>query len=120
VQARVERGELSFGHGRALLALEHGEEMEKTAQRIAERSLSVRQTESYIQGLLHPDRSEKKKPEPGPVDPNVREVEERLQRVLGLKVHIEDRGGKGRVIIEYARLEDFDTLLETIGGRAAE
>jgi len=121
VQARVERGELSFGHGRALLALEHAEEIEKAAQRIAERSLSVRQTESYIQGLLHPERSlkDKEKPEPA-VDPNVREVQERLQRVLGLKVNIEDRGGKGRVIIEYARLEDFDALLEMIGGRAGQ
>jgi ParB family chromosome partitioning protein len=121
VQDRVERGELSFGHGRALLALEHAEEIEKAAQRIAERSLSVRQTESYIQGLIHPDRTGKQKEKPEPVvDPNVREVQERLQRVLGLKVNIEDRGGKGRVIIEYARLEDFDTLLEMIGGRAGE
>jgi ParB family chromosome partitioning protein len=120
VQDRVERGELSFGHGRALLALEHAEEIEKAAQRIAERSLSVRQTESYIQGLIHPDRTPtKEKPEPV-VDPNVREVQERLQRVLGLKVNIEDRNGKGRVIIEYARLEDFDTLLEMIGGRPGQ
>jgi ParB family transcriptional regulator, chromosome partitioning protein len=120
VQARVESGELSFGHGRALLALEHGEEMEKAAQRIADRSLSVRQTESYIQGLIHPDQAKQKEKSQPTVDPNVREVQERLQRVLGLKVNIEDRGGKGRVIIEYARLEDFDALLETIGGRAAQ
>jgi ParB family transcriptional regulator, chromosome partitioning protein len=120
VQARVESGELSFGHGRALLALEHGEEMEKAAQRIADRSLSVRQTESYIQGLIHPDQTkQKEKPQPA-VDPNVREVQERLQRVLGLKVNIDDHGGKGRVIIEYARLEDFDALLEMIGGRAVQ
>src|ERR1035437_7310208 len=52
VQARVESGELSFGHARALLAFEHAEEIEKAAQRVAELSLSVRQTESYVQGLL--------------------------------------------------------------------
>jgi ParB family transcriptional regulator, chromosome partitioning protein len=121
VQARVERGELSFGHARTLLALEHAEDIEKAAQRIAHLSLSVRQTESYIQGLIHPDRNAKPKEKPDPpIDPNVREVQERLQRVLGLKVHIEDRGGKGRVIIEYAKLEDFDTLLETIGGQAGK
>ena len=56
-----------------------------------------------VQGLLIPERSKKEpKPEP-PVDPNVREVEERLQRALGLKVHIEDHNGRGKVIIEYAR-----------------
>jgi ParB family chromosome partitioning protein len=116
VQARVESGELSFGHARALLAFEDAEEMEKAAQRIASLSLSVRQTESYVQGLIHPERS-KKEPKPAPpIDPNIREVQERLQRALGLKVHIEDHNGRGKVIIEYAKLEDFDTLLEQLAG----
>jgi ParB family chromosome partitioning protein len=117
VQARVESGELSFGHARTLLAFEHAEEIEKAAQRVCALSLSVRQTENYVQGLLHPERAEKKDPKPEPpVDPNVREVQERLQRALGLKVHIEDHNGRGKVIIEYARLEDFDTLLEQLAG----
>jgi ParB family chromosome partitioning protein len=117
VQARVDSGELSFGHARTLLAFEHAEEIEKAAQRISVLSLSVRQTENYVQGLIHPERAAKKdsKPQP-PVDPNVRDVQERLQRALGLKVHIEDHNGRGKVIIEYARLEDFDTLLEQLAG----
>jgi ParB family transcriptional regulator, chromosome partitioning protein len=48
------------------------------------------------------------------VDPNVREAQEKLQRALGLRVRIEDKHGRGRVIIEYARLEDFDSLMETL------
>jgi len=115
VQARVEAGELSFGHGRALLAFEHAEEMEKAAQRIVAQAMSVRQTENYVQAQLYPDKAAKKEPKPQkPVDPNVRDAEERLQRTLGMKVTIEDRNGRGRVIIEYARLEDFDTLLELL------
>ena len=43
-------------------------------------------------------------------------MQERLQRALGLKVHIEDHEGHGKVIIEYAHLEDFDTLLEQLAG----
>src|SRR5580698_10558988 len=118
VQARVEAGELSFGDGRALLAFEHAEEMEKAAQRAISLSLSVRQLESYVQGLLHPERNEKKAPKADlPMDPNVREAQDRLQRTLGLRVTIEDRNGRGRVIIEYARLEDFDTLVEQLGGK---
>jgi len=117
IQARVETGELSFGHARTLLAFEHAEEMEKAAQRVIKLSLSVRQTEAYVQDLIRPDRASKKDPKPEvPVDPNVREVQERLQRALGLKVHIEDHNGRGKVIIEYARLEDFDGLLETLAG----
>lgn len=116
IQARVEVGELSFGHARTLLALEHAEEMEKATQKIITSSLSVRQTEDYVQRMLHPERS-KKEPKPeAPIDPNVRDAQDRLQRALGLKVHIEDKNGRGRVIIEYARLEDFDAFLERVAG----
>jgi ParB family chromosome partitioning protein len=41
-------------------------------------------------------------------------VQESLQRSLGLKVRVEDRKGRGRVIIEYARIEEFDHLLEIL------
>ena len=118
VQERVEAGSLSFGHARALLAFEHAEEMEKAAQRAISLSLSVRQLESYVQGLIHPERKEKKEPKPElPIDPNVKEAQDRLQRSLGLRVSIEDKNGRGRVIIEYARLEDFDGLLERLEGK---
>jgi len=113
VQKRVESGELTFGHARALLALQEPGEMERAAQRIASHSLSVRQTESLVQELIDPSRKAKKGPKPpAPVDANVRDAQERLQRALGLKVMIEDHNGRGKVIIEYARLEDFDALME--------
>jgi ParB family chromosome partitioning protein len=63
---------------------------------------------------LFPEGKKGPKPEE-PVDPNVKEVAEQLQRALGLKVHIEDRRGRGKVIIEYATLADFDGLLEKFG-----
>jgi ParB family chromosome partitioning protein len=113
VMERVESGQLSFGHARALLALQEPGEMERAAQRIADRSLSVRQTESLVQELIDPSRKAKKGPKPpSPVDANVRDAQERLQRALGLKVTIDDHNGRGKVIIEYARLEDFDALME--------
>jgi ParB family chromosome partitioning protein len=117
VQSRVESGQLTFGHARALLAFEHAEEIEKAARRISSLSLSVRQTETYVQSQLDPNRSARKEPKPAPqVDPNVRDAQERLQRSLGLKVTIEDKNGRGKVIIEYGRLEDFDALMEKFAG----
>ena len=114
VQKLVESGGLSFGHAKVLLGLKLNPDFEKTAQRVANLSLSVRQTESLVQGILFPEKS-KKEPKPEtPVDPNVKEVEEQLQRALGLKVHIEDKNGRGRVIIEYADITDFDGLLEQL------
>jgi ParB family chromosome partitioning protein len=116
VQSLVESGELTFGHARALLAFDHPEEIEKAAKRTISLSLSVRQVESYVQGLLHPERKVKKDAAPEvPIDPNVRDAEERLQRALGMKVTIEDKNGRGRVIIEYAKLEDFDAIMEQMG-----
>jgi ParB family chromosome partitioning protein len=118
VQHKVETGSLSFGHARALLSLESPESILKAAQKVSALSMSVRQTESYVQGLLNPEKRPKgEEKEKAPLDPNVREARDALQRALGLKVSIEDKNGRGRVIIEYSRLEDFDALLETIAGK---
>ena len=117
VQKLVGAGNLTFGHAKALLGLKLHPDFEKTAQRVANISLSVRQTETLVQGILFPEKHKKEpKPEP-PVDPNVKEVEEQLQRALGLKVHIEDKNGRGRLIIEYADLAAFDELLERLSGK---
>jgi ParB family transcriptional regulator, chromosome partitioning protein len=117
VQNRVEQGELTFGHARALLALGDRPDLEKVAGKVAALSLSVRQTETMVQGLLNPERQQRKEDKPElPEDPNVRVVKDQLQRALGLKVTIEDKNGRGRVVIEYSKLEDFDTLLQQLTG----
>ena len=119
VKAKVDTGEVTFGHARALLALDSPEQITSAAQKVMALSLSVRQTENYVQGLINPEVKEKKKPaQQQAEDPNVREAEDRLRRSLGLKVRIEDKKGKGRVIIEYSGLEDFDALLEMLGSKA--
>jgi ParB family chromosome partitioning protein len=118
IQHKVESGDLSFGHARTLLSLDSPEAITAAAQKVIALSLSVRQTESYVQGLINPEAKQKKEVKPAqPEDPNVREAQDRLQRTLGLKVHIEDKNGKGRVIIEYSGLEDFDSILTALGGQ---
>jgi ParB family chromosome partitioning protein len=49
------------------------------------------------------------------VSPETRELEERLQRIFGTPVQIHDRGGRGRVSLEYYSYEDLDRLLEILG-----
>ena len=119
VQLKVASGVLSHSHAKVLLALEHGEDVEKAVKQILALSLSVRQTETFVQNFLFPGLEEgraakKAAAEAKAVDPNVREAQEKLQRALGLRVRIEDTNGRGRVIIEYARLEDFDSLMEVL------
>jgi ParB family chromosome partitioning protein len=118
IQDIVESGTLSFGHARALLGLESAEQMTAAAAKVTALAMSVRQTESYVQGLMNPEAKPKAKKAGAAadaLDPNVREAQDRLQRRLGLRVKIEDRKGKGRVIIEYAGVEDFDAILGALG-----
>ena len=116
VQKKVESGELSFGHARALLALE-GDVATSASQKVLALNLSVRQTENYVQGLINPESKPKReeKKDPQPEDPNVREAQDQIQRKLGLKVRIEDRQGKGKVVIEYSNIEDFDAIVAALG-----
>lgn len=117
VQQKVESGALSFGHARTILALDSAESITSAAQKILALSLSVRQTETYVQGLINPETKQKKEDKKAiqAEDPNVREAQDQLQRKLGLRVRIEDRKGKGRVIIDYANVEDFDAILSALG-----
>jgi ParB family chromosome partitioning protein len=116
MQEAVEGGELSFGHARALLALESHDAMQTAAARVVAQHMSVRATEQYVQGLLNPERrNQVPKTAPLPVDPNVREAQDQLRRSLGLKVTIEDKKGKGRVVIEYSGIDDFDAILSALG-----
>ncbi len=108
----VETNKLSFGHAKALMALDSQEAMLRLAHRALHLSLSVRQLESAAYNLMHPEPASAT-PE-RILDPNVREAEHQLQRNLGLRVQIQDKHGKGKIILEYKSLEDFDRVLEML------
>lgn len=116
VQAQVAAGELTFGHARALLALPSETLILSATQKVLALHLSVRSTEAMVQALLNPENDQKSEAKPKPAaDPNVREAESRLRRALGLRVSIQDKRGKGKVIIEYTGVDDFDTILRALG-----
>ena len=119
VQARVETGELELRPrpGAAGVRACRGDRKGGAAGR---RTFAFCSPDGKLCAEASSTLSKARKRSPSPsrlVDPNVREVQERLQRALGLKVTIEDNNGRGKVIIEYARLEDFDTLLERLNGK---
>lgn len=120
VQEMVSSGQLSFGHARALLALDSPSDIETVARRILSAGLSVRQAEALIRsfrpGILD-EKPRKTSPEASstPSDPNIADAEARLRSALGMRVRIEDKNGRGRLIIEYATLDDFDVLVEKLG-----
>jgi len=113
VQTMIERNQLSFSHAKVMMTLESSAELERLAHRVVQNGLSVRQTEETVGALAHPRPKVEKVRS---IDPNVKEAENVLQRALGVRVTIDDRKGKGKILIEYASLEDFDRIVAALGG----
>jgi ParB family chromosome partitioning protein len=118
VQGLMERNEISFGHAKAMMPLDSPELIDRVARRIVDHGLSVRQTEEAVAHLVEP--LVPKAPKQRIVDPNVREAENNLQQALGVRVTIDDRKGKGKILIEYSSLEDFDRIIEALGGKKTD
>jgi ParB family chromosome partitioning protein len=118
VQEHLETGALSFGHGKVLCALTgFPAELARVTQDVVSKSLSVRQTEELVAQILNPEGGQKKQKAHHPLDPNVREAARNLERSLGIKVEIQDRKGKGKIILRYGSLEDFDRIVESLTAR---
>ena len=119
VQSALESGALSFGHGKVLLGLAgFPEHLERAAREIIDKQLSVRQTEELVVRLLNPQAAEHKQEKTARVlDPNVRQAERSLEQALGVKVEIRDRKGKGKIILKYGSLEDFDRIVEALAAK---
>jgi ParB family chromosome partitioning protein len=114
VQLMIQNGEISFGHAKVLLGLPTPQAMVNLAERIRRTSLSVRQTEEIVVRSMNPQAKVEKVRE---VDPNVREAEKELERALGVRVKITDRRGRGKILLEYTSLEDFDRVLAALTGK---
>lgn len=116
VQNAMEEDSLSFGHGKVLLALAgFPEHLERAAREIMEKKLSVRQTEELVAKLLNPQAEEQRQEKPAKLlDPNVRDAQRSLEMALGVKVEIQDRQGKGKIVLKYGSLEDFDRIVEAL------
>jgi ParB family chromosome partitioning protein len=118
VQDFLEKGDLSFGHGKVLCALAgFQDQLAKAAHEVITKSLSVRQTEELVAQLLNPEDEGRKKKKVKTSDPNVREAARSLERALGVKVEIHDRKGKGKIILKYGTLEDFDRIVQVLSDR---
>lgn len=113
VKQRILQGELEMGHARALAGLRGGRQSE-VAAKVAQRGLSVRETEALVRNLLESDGKPPRKP--SALDPDVRRLQEDLSGRLGASVTIQQgRQGKGKLVINYTSLDELDGILERIG-----
>jgi ParB family chromosome partitioning protein len=116
VQDALESGTLTFGHGKVLGALTGlPEQLEKAVRQVIAKSLSVRQTEELVADMVNPEAGERRRARAArALDPNVREAQRTLERTLGVKVEIKDSKGKGKIILKYGSLEDFDRIVAAL------
>lgn len=105
--AALREGRITAGHGRALLACRDEATMRQALARVETEGLSVRATERLVASMQAPRPKRRASP-----------VHERLStalsRRLGTRVQVRDRGGRGRIVIEYHSQEDLDRLVERL------
>ena len=114
VQVEVDTGALTFGHAKVLMSLDSAEAMINVSKRVIEKALSVRQTEDLVFAIKNPVKRQQRDHQ---VDTNVRHAQQELGRALGVRVQIKDRKGRGKIVIEYGTLEDFDRVVEMLRGK---
>lgn len=107
--------QLSMGHARAILALQDDTVRRKLANRAMAGRLSVREVERIVRKILQggQDSPAQKKEKAA----YIIDLENQLQSILGTKVRIEagKTGHKGRIIIDYYSLDEFERLTEKMG-----
>ena len=110
---RLRTGALEMGHARALLPLPP-EQQDALAQAVAQRGLSVRQTEALARRAARPAQAPASPP---PADVDTARLQRELSEQLGAPVAISHNAkGKGRVVIEYASLDELEGILERMRG----
>jgi ParB family chromosome partitioning protein len=115
VQKRVAAGVLSAGHARALLSLSDPLAQERLATRIVAEGLSVRNVEEIV-ALGADDTSRKRTASAGrqPVAPGLLRLADRLSDLYETRVKVEQGRHKGKIIIEYATLDDLERIVNAM------
>lgn len=106
----IESGEISSGHGKALLRISNEMKQIEIAEKIIKEGLSVRQTESLIKDIIDKNQTKNKKAKEK--DIFIIDIEEKLSDCLGTKVNICNGKNKGKIEIEYYSEEDLNDIIE--------
>jgi ParB family chromosome partitioning protein len=119
VLTAVRKKDLTYSHARLLLSLSDDSQITKVARVVIAKKMSVALLEQMVMDSHIPKSLPEERKQSGArwVDPNVRAEQRALEALLGVKVRIRDRKGKGRITIEYATLEDFDRVVTMLKGK---
>ncbi len=114
---------INFAEAKELLRLEDNDQIAKAALFAVKKGMNIEQIERLVmrmEGLLDPipgmPGTEVKKSGARWVDPNVRSAQVELERLLGVRVKIRDRKGKGKIVIEYSNVDDYERVVGMLKG----
>jgi ParB family chromosome partitioning protein len=112
VKLMVDERKIDMGHARALLALS-GLEQSQIAQKVADKGLSVRETEQLVRRQLDP--KPKVTTTSSKIDPDIKRLKDELGERLGASIELEHKSnGKGKLVINYSSLDELDGILAKI------
>jgi ParB family chromosome partitioning protein len=117
---------LSFSDAREILRLENDDYIEEVAEEVVTHKLKWDQIEDRVMRIngsfpLLPGQTlpgePRKKSGARWMDPNVRAAQTDMERTLGMRVRIRDRHGKGKIVIEYASVDDYERVTGMFRGK---
>lgn len=109
IQKALIEGRVTEGHAKAILAVTNQEKQRALFKLIVKQNLTVRQTEDKTKEISV--RSHKRVVN---VDPEIKDLENKLIGMLGTKVKVTKSGGGGKIIIEYYSGEELENIIHKI------
>ncbi|MGG0248056.1 ParB/RepB/Spo0J family partition protein [Peribacillus frigoritolerans] len=114
IRRYISDGEISMGHGRALLGLKKKEMLKPVADKVLKEGMNVRQLEQYIHQLNDTVSRETKPKKQEKKDIFIKQRETSLRERLGTSVTIKQSKKKGKIEIEFFSKEDLERILKLI------
>jgi ParB family chromosome partitioning protein len=114
VQRRIAAGVISAGHAKALLAFDDPAGQERLAQRVVAEGLSVRAVEELVTLGEHRDRAPRRRHQSKIVAPKAKDLADRLSDHFETRVKVELGRTKGKIIIEFATVDDLERIVALI------
>ena len=113
VQELLNNSSINMGHARALLSIQDPAMQLEVANLVAEKKLSVRETEKLVKSIIEGKTKEKKQPQKK--DQDIINLEDTLTNQLGAKVTIKhNQAGAGTLTISYTSTDELEGILNKI------
>ena len=120
VKEQLVKNRITSGHARAILSIENKEKQRELCALIVEKGLSVREAEALAKRWSEkPKKKAIPVRESGDLEIQLNSLRDSLRRCLGTKVHIAQKGKRGKIEIEYYSHEDLQRLVEAIIGKSS-